>query len=61
LVCTTIKEGMECPFMTAKGCSYNGGLTTAGFATRSWSSVMVAIAALSILPAGFAQHVLIRS
>ena len=26
MVCTTIKEGMECPFMTAKGCSYNGGI-----------------------------------
>ena len=24
--CTTIKEGMECPFMTAKGCSYNDGI-----------------------------------
>jgi hypothetical protein len=24
--CTTIKEGMECPFMSAKGCSYNGGI-----------------------------------
>jgi len=35
--------------------------TMAGFATRSWSSVMVAIALLSFLPAGSAQHVLIRS
>ena len=26
MVCTTIKEGMECPFMTAQGCSYNGGI-----------------------------------
>ncbi|MFC1814007.1 PxxKW family cysteine-rich protein [Thermodesulfobacteriota bacterium] len=26
MVCTTIKNGMECPFMTAKGCSYNGGI-----------------------------------
>jgi len=26
LVCTTIKEGMECPFMTTSGCSYNGGI-----------------------------------
>ena len=24
--CTTIREGMECAFMTAKGCSYNNGL-----------------------------------
>ena len=24
--CTTIKEGKECPFMTAKGCSYNDGI-----------------------------------
>lgn len=23
--CTTIKNGINCPFMTAKGCSYNGG------------------------------------
>ena len=26
LVCTTIRKGVECPFMTAKGCSYNGGI-----------------------------------
>lgn len=26
MVCTTIKNGKECPFMTAKGCSYNGGV-----------------------------------
>ena len=26
MVCTTVKEGMECPFMTAKGCSFNGGV-----------------------------------
>ena len=26
MVCTTVKEGMDCPFMTAKGCSYNGGI-----------------------------------
>ena len=26
MVCTTIKDGVECPFMTAKGCSYNGGV-----------------------------------
>ncbi len=25
MVCSTIKEGSECPFMTAKGCAYNGG------------------------------------
>ena len=24
--CTTIKEGIECPFMTAKGCSYTDGI-----------------------------------
>jgi hypothetical protein len=26
MICTTIKEGMECPFMSANGCSYNGGI-----------------------------------
>ena len=26
MVCTTVKQGMECPFMTEKGCSYNGGI-----------------------------------
>ena len=26
MICTTIREGKECPFMTAKGCSYNGGI-----------------------------------
>ena len=26
MICTTIKEGMECPFMSVKGCSYNGGI-----------------------------------
>ena len=26
MICTTIKEGMECPFMSAKGCSYNEGI-----------------------------------
>ena len=26
MICTTIREGMECPFMTSKGCSYNGGI-----------------------------------
>ena len=24
--CTTIRKGMECAFMTAKGCSYKGGV-----------------------------------
>ena len=24
--CTTVREGVECPFMTVKGCSYNGGI-----------------------------------
>lgn len=23
--CTTVKKGVECTFMTAKGCSFNGG------------------------------------
>ncbi|MGB5423817.1 MAG: hypothetical protein WBN03_16760, partial [Desulfobacterales bacterium] len=26
MICTTVREGRECPFMTAKGCSYNGGI-----------------------------------
>jgi hypothetical protein len=26
MVCTTVRKGFECPFMTAKGCSYNGGI-----------------------------------
>lgn len=26
MVCATIKQGLECPFMTEKGCSYNGGI-----------------------------------
>jgi len=26
MVCTTVRNGFECPFMTAKGCSYNGGI-----------------------------------
>ena len=25
MICTTIREGDECVFMTAKGCSYNEG------------------------------------
>jgi len=24
--CSTIRKGMDCPFMTAKGCAYNGGI-----------------------------------
>ena len=26
MICETIRKGKECPFMTAKGCSYNGGI-----------------------------------
>ncbi|MBA3030097.1 MAG: hypothetical protein FP816_14995 [Desulfobacteraceae bacterium] len=26
MICTTVRQGMECPLMTAKGCSYNGGI-----------------------------------
>ena len=26
MVCTTVRKDMECPFMTASGCSYNGGI-----------------------------------
>jgi Family of unknown function (DUF6811) len=26
MVCTTVRKGFECPFMTAQGCSYNGGI-----------------------------------
>ena len=25
MLCTTTREGMECAFMEAKGCAYNGG------------------------------------
>ena len=25
MICTTVREGDECVFMTAKGCSFNGG------------------------------------
>jgi hypothetical protein len=25
MICTTVKEGAECAFMTKKGCSFNGG------------------------------------
>lgn len=24
--CTTVRQGKACPFMTAKGCSFNGGI-----------------------------------
>jgi len=24
--CTTVRNGKPCPFMTAEGCSYNGGI-----------------------------------
>lgn len=24
--CATVRQGKECPFMTAKGCSFNGGI-----------------------------------
>jgi len=26
MVCKTVREGKECPFMTPNGCSYNGGI-----------------------------------
>ncbi len=26
LVCSTVREGVNCPFMTAKGCNYNSGI-----------------------------------
>lgn len=25
MICTTVRSGMECSFMTKNGCSYNGG------------------------------------
>ncbi|MCF6247453.1 MAG: PxxKW family cysteine-rich protein [Desulfobacula sp.] len=25
MICTTVREGDDCVFMTAKGCGYNGG------------------------------------
>ncbi|MGD8369824.1 MAG: PxxKW family cysteine-rich protein [Desulfobacterales bacterium] len=25
MICQTIRKGVDCPFMTAAGCSYNGG------------------------------------
>lgn len=24
--CATVKQGKDCPFMTSKGCSFNGGI-----------------------------------
>jgi hypothetical protein len=26
MLCTTVRTGVECPFMKASGCSYNGGI-----------------------------------
>lgn len=26
MICETVRKGHECPFMTAKGCSYKGGV-----------------------------------
>ena len=26
MICKTVRAGQECPFMTASGCSYNGGV-----------------------------------
>jgi hypothetical protein len=26
MVCKSIREGVDCPFMTSSGCSYNGGI-----------------------------------
>jgi len=26
LVCVTVRNGKDCPFMTKKGCSFNGGI-----------------------------------
>jgi len=26
MVCKSAKQGLECPFMTGKGCTYNGGV-----------------------------------
>ena len=25
MICTTVKEGVDCAFMTKRGCGYNGG------------------------------------
>ena len=26
MICSSVKQGVECPFMSAKGCSFNGGI-----------------------------------
>lgn len=26
MICETVRQGTDCPLMTVKGCSYNGGL-----------------------------------
>lgn len=26
MICTTLRNGVECPFMTGNGCGYNGGV-----------------------------------
>lgn len=26
MICETVRKGQDCPFMTAKGCSYTGGV-----------------------------------
>ena len=26
MICTTLRNGVDCPFMTANGCGYNGGV-----------------------------------
>ncbi|OGP62548.1 MAG: hypothetical protein A2V65_08030 [Deltaproteobacteria bacterium RBG_13_49_15] len=26
MICKTVRDGKECPFMNAKGCSFNGGI-----------------------------------
>ena len=26
MICTTVRNGIECPFMTVDGCTYNGGI-----------------------------------
>lgn len=26
MICTTVREGAQCAFMTAQGCKYNGGI-----------------------------------
>ena len=52
MICTTIKEGVECPFMSAKGV-----LTTRGFAIRSSKSARVATAVANIRPVGIVRPV----